>query len=81
MPHVFHKLCVWLSLTFACMLPGAVMKTGTVDRDDIHLISDSTDEDGNVVPHFELNTQCQGALHAMMQTDGDEIAVPSTRNQ
>lgn len=39
---------------------------GTVGRDDIYVISDSIDVDGNIALHFELNTQYLGTLYAMM---------------
>lgn len=75
MPHVFCSLCFWPSLALACMFPGCCHEDGTVCRDDIHLISNGIDEEGNIALHFELNTQYQGVLYAVMQPSGDEINV------
>lgn len=74
MLHLFHKLCRLSFAVFFCVLAGC-HEDGTVYRNEIHLISDGFDEDGNLALRFELNTQYQGVLYAALKPEGDEIQV------
>lgn len=75
MLHLLHKIPCWVPAALACTLSGCCHEDGTVGKDDIHLISDGIDEEGNIALHFELNTQYHGELYAEMLPEGEEINV------
>lgn len=71
---VFHSAALVLFLSVICIMAGC-QENGAVKQQDVNLLSEGIDEDGNLFMHFELDSRYQGDLYAEVSVQGDEISI------
>lgn len=67
---VFHSAALVLFLPVICIMAGC-QENGAVKQQDVNLLSEGIDEDGNLFMHFELDSRYQGDLYAEVSVQGD----------
>ena len=56
---VFHSAGLALFLPAVCMMAGC-QENGAVKQQEVNLLSEGIDEDGNLFMHFELDSHYHG---------------------
>lgn len=70
----YHSVGLVLFLPTICIMAGC-QENGAVKQQEVDLLSEGIDEDGNLFMHFELDSRYQGDLYAEVSVQGDEISI------
>lgn len=70
----YHSAGLVLFLPVIGFMAGC-QENGAVKQQEVDLLSEGIDEDGNLFMHFELDSRYQGDLYAEVSVQGDEISI------
>lgn len=71
---VFHSAGLALFLPAVCIMAGC-QENGAVKQQEVNLLSEGIDEDGNFFMHFELDSHYHGDLYAEVSMKGNVMHI------